>query len=41
MLKVGDVVEPFTLIDNLGEENEITEGNQKIIFFYPKANTPG
>ncbi len=41
MLQVGEMVEPFTLVDNVGVKREITRGSYKIIFFFPKANTPG
>lgn len=41
MLKVGDKVEPFVLIDHMGIKRKISTGTRKIIFFYPKANTPG
>ena len=41
MLKVGDKVEPFVLIDHIGIKRKISTGTRKIIFFYPKANTPG
>lgn len=43
LLKIGDTVPPFNCFDD--KENLITEkdliGKKTIIFFYPKANTPG
>lgn len=43
LLKIGDTVPPFKCFDD--KENLITEkdliGRKTIIFFYPKANTPG
>tara|TARA_B100001094_G_scaffold246185_1_gene242797 strand:- start:9969 stop:10424 length:456 start_codon:yes stop_codon:yes gene_type:complete len=43
ILKVGDKIPQFSCLDD--KENLITEedlkGKKTIIFFYPKANTPG
>ena len=43
LLKIGDTVPPFKCFDDKG--NSITEkdliGKKTVIFFYPKANTPG
>ena len=43
LLKVGDKVPNFSCYDD--KENLITDeflrGKKTIIFFYPKANTPG
>ena len=43
LLKIGDTVPPFKCFDD--KENIVTEkdliGRKTIIFFYPKANTPG
>ena len=43
LLKVGDKIPQFSCLDD--KENLITEqdlkGKKTIIFFYPKANTPG
>lgn len=43
MLKEGDKVPNFTAKDQDGNEISLTDfsGNKLIIFFYPRANTPG
>ena len=42
-LKVGDQVPPFTVNDHLGNSHslETYKGSKVVVFFYPKANTPG
>ena len=42
-LKVGDKVPPFTVSDHLGvaQSLETYLGSKVVVFFYPKANTPG
>lgn len=42
-LKVGDSVPSFIVNDHLGNQQSIAQynGYKIIIFFYPKANTPG
>ena len=42
-LKVGDKVPPFTVNDHLGKPHSIEayKGSKVVVFFYPKANTPG
>jgi len=42
-LKVGDKVPPFTVNDHLGKPHslEAYKGSKAVVFFYPKANTPG
>ena len=43
MLKIGDIAPSFTLTDN--NENSISlenyKGKKVILWFFPKANTPG
>ena len=43
MIKIGELVKDFELINHLGEKNKLYSYLDKklIIFFYPKANTPG
>ena len=42
-LKVGDKVSSFTVNDNLGNSHSLEDysGSKLVVFFYPKANTPG
>lgn len=42
-LKVGDKVPSFTVNDHLGNLQSLEQykGSKVIVFFYPKANTPG
>ena len=42
-LKVGDKVPDFTTIDQDGNEVKLADfkGKKLIVFFYPKASTPG
>jgi thioredoxin-dependent peroxiredoxin len=42
-LKVGDHAPQFTLLDASGEEVSLRDfkGRSVLIYFYPKANTPG
>lgn len=43
MIAVGDTVEDFTLQNQSGESVTWSDlrGNPVVVFFYPKANTPG
>ncbi len=43
MLKIGDVVPKNKFIDNLGNTHSLQDykGSKIILFFYPRANTPG
>jgi len=43
MLKPGDTVDDFSLIDHTGAETawESLRGRACVFFFYPKASTPG
>ncbi|QAR31629.1 thioredoxin-dependent thiol peroxidase [Ornithobacterium rhinotracheale] len=43
ILQVGDKMPPFSGVDQYGKEHNSTEfENQKlVVFFYPKASTPG
>jgi peroxiredoxin Q/BCP len=43
MLQIGDQVENFTLMNDLGEEVSLSDfkGKKVVIYFYPKDNTPG
>ena len=43
LLKIGDNAPDFECIDNSGDIIKLTDykGKKLIIFFYPKANTPG
>ncbi|MDX6548912.1 MAG: thioredoxin-dependent peroxiredoxin [Gaiellales bacterium] len=42
-LKPGDKVPPFTLVDQHGEKVSLSglKGRKALIYFYPKADTPG
>jgi len=42
-LKAGDKVPPFTVKDHLGNTQSLDKykGSKVVVFFYPKANTPG
>tara|TARA_Y100000814_G_scaffold226752_1_gene170705 strand:+ start:616 stop:750 length:135 start_codon:yes stop_codon:yes gene_type:complete len=43
LLKVGDEAPSFTLTNQNGEESSLSDfkGKKVVIWFYPKANTPG
>ncbi|MEO0604081.1 MAG: redoxin domain-containing protein, partial [Myxococcota bacterium] len=43
MLAVGDRVDEFTLLDQNGNEVKWADfrGKPVVVFFYPRANTPG
>ena len=43
MLKIGDVVPKNKFVDNLGNTHSFEDykGSKIIVFFYPRANTPG
>lgn len=43
MLKVGDPAPPFSVTDHLGRTVKLSDlrGKQVILWFYPKADTPG
>ena len=43
MLKIGDLVSNNKFIDNLGNSHSFEDyrGSKIILFFYPRANTPG
>ena len=43
MLKIGDVVPKNEFVDNLGNTHSFEDykGSKIILFFYPRANTPG
>ena len=43
LLKVGDEAPNFTLTNQNGEESSLSDfkGKKIVIWFYPKANTPG
>ena len=43
ILKVGDNAPNFSLTDNEGKFHSLKDyfGKKLIIFFYPRANTPG
>lgn len=42
-LKIGDSVPAFSCLDDQGNEVKLSDyqGKKVIVFFYPKANTPG
>lgn len=42
-LKVGEKVPPFLVNDHLGNPQSLDQymGSKVVVFFYPKANTPG
>jgi len=43
MLKIGDKAPDFTLQSDAGAEVSLKDfqGKRVVVFFYPKANTPG
>ena len=43
MLKVGDAAPSFTVKDHEGREVSLAklEGKKVVLWFYPKADTPG
>jgi peroxiredoxin Q/BCP len=43
MLKVGDVAPDFSVPDHNGKTRRLTDysGKTVVIWFYPKADTPG
>ena len=43
MLKEGSKAPGFTLLDDHGHEVSLSDyaGRNVVLFFYPKANTPG
>ena len=43
MLTVGDVAPDFTLVADDGKEVSLSDfrGRKVVLYFYPKANTPG
>ena len=43
MLQVGDSAPDFSLTDHLGKTHRLKDyqGKQLVIWFYPKADTPG
>ena len=43
MLQPGDVAPPFTLPGDDGKDVSLSDfpGKRVVLFFYPKANTPG
>ncbi|WP_420100205.1 thioredoxin-dependent thiol peroxidase [Corynebacterium sp.] len=43
LLEIGDVAPDFTLTDDRGRQVSLSDyrGRQVIVYFYPKANTPG
>ena len=43
LIKVGDNAPDFECVDNNGDIIKLTDykGKKLVIFFYPKANTPG
>ncbi len=42
-LKTGDIAPPFTAYDQDGNKTSLNDfrGHKVILYFYPKANTPG
>ena len=42
-LSPGDAAPPFTLLDQSGSPVSLAEyaGRKALVFFYPKADTPG
>ena len=42
-LKIGDKVKNFELLDQEGKSVKLSdfEGNKVLVYFYPKASTPG
>lgn len=43
MLRVGDVAPPFTIRDHEGRDVSLSDfaGQRVVLWFYPKADTPG
>ena len=43
MLKIGDKAPPFRLKNDTGNDVSLSDfaGKRVVLFFYPKANTPG
>ena len=43
MLKIGDKVKDFSFIDDSGNTINFSDykGKKVVVFFYPKAGTPG
>ena len=43
MLKVGDVAPEFTVGDHMGRTHRLKDfrGKSVVLWFYPKADTPG
>lgn len=43
MLKIGDKAPDFTLQSDAGEDISLADfrGQRLVVFFYPKASTPG
>jgi len=43
MLQVGDMAPDFTVRDHLGNEVRLSDlrGKNVVLWFYPKADTPG
>ncbi|MGB6498007.1 MAG: redoxin domain-containing protein [Candidatus Acidiferrum sp.] len=43
MLKIGDKAPPFHLKNDSGADVSLSDfaGKRVVLFFYPKANTPG
>jgi peroxiredoxin Q/BCP len=42
-LQVGEIVPPFSVSDDRGNTQQLSDykGQKLVVFFYPKANTPG
>ena len=42
-IQVGDKVPPFSVSDDRGNTKSLSDyaGKKLVVFFYPKANTPG
>lgn len=42
-LQVGEIVPPFSVFDDRGNTQQLSDykGQKLVVFFYPKANTPG
>lgn len=41
MIKVDERIQPVTVLDQDGRERRLPTGKPAVIFFFPKANTPG
>ncbi len=43
VLKEGDIAPDFVLLDQDGNERKLSDyrGHYVVVYFYPKANTPG